>query len=72
MKTFELNGKAYETDTETLEVLRSIIPAARTSGDGSAVQAVMAAGEMSGRIIQKPRTYTASYKGRKVQVTCPA
>lgn len=49
---FELNGKWYTTDGETIEVLRSIIPAAKNSGDSTAVIAVMALGLKSGRIIE--------------------
>lgn len=48
--TFEINGKAYETDAETLELLRGIVPAARETGDASAVIAVMTLGEVGGRI----------------------
>ncbi len=48
--TFELNGKGYRTDTETLEVLRLIIPRAKASGDSSAVIAVMELGQLRGRI----------------------
>lgn len=48
--TFEMNGKGYETDSETLNVLRSIVPAAHESGDSSAVMAVMILGEQTGRI----------------------
>lgn len=52
MVTFEMNGKGYSTDAETLEVLRSIVPAAKQAGDMSAVIAVMTLGEMAGRIVQ--------------------
>lgn len=48
--TFEMNGKGYETDAETLEVLRSIVPTAKAAGDMSAVIAVMSLGEAAGRI----------------------
>jgi len=48
--TFEMNGKAYKTNEETLKVLRSIVPAARESGDSSAVQFLMAGGQMTGLI----------------------
>jgi hypothetical protein len=47
---FELNGVAYITDLETLEVLRSLMPSARASGDSSAVMAVLYAGLHTGRI----------------------
>ena len=48
--TFTLNGKTYETDGETLEVLRSVMPSAKTTGDSSAVIAILALGEKTGRI----------------------
>lgn len=48
--TFEMNGNAYETDEETLNVLRSIVPPAKASNDFSAVMAVMVLGEATGRI----------------------
>lgn len=50
MMTFTLNGKAYRTDLETLEVLRSVIEMARESGDSSAVIAIVELGQMTGRI----------------------
>ena len=53
--TFELNGKGYETDQEALTVLRSIMPAAKASGDMSAVIAVMDLGEATGRIREMVR-----------------
>jgi len=54
MKTrFEINGKSYRTDVETLEVLRSLVPAAKAAGDGSAVQAVIFAGLKAGRIVEE-------------------
>ena len=49
-KTFEMNGKAYRTDEETLELLRDIVPQAKQAGDFSAVIAVMDLGEHTGRI----------------------
>lgn len=50
MKTFEMDGKAYMTDQETLDVLRSIVPDAKATGDASAVAAVMFLGLETGRI----------------------
>ena len=47
---FEMNGKTYETDTETLELLRSTIPAAKATADFSAVTAIMELGLMAGII----------------------
>ncbi len=52
MKTFTLNGKTYQADTETLRVLRSIMPSAKTTGDSSAVIAVIELGKMTGRITE--------------------
>jgi hypothetical protein len=46
----ELNGKTYRTDAETLSMIRSIVPAAKASGDASAIQAVMSLGLSTGRI----------------------
>jgi hypothetical protein len=51
-KTFEMNGNAYQTDTATLELLRSLVPSAKLTGDSSAVQAVMLLGLQHGRIRQ--------------------
>ena len=48
--TFTLNNETYRTDAETVEVLRSIMPSARKSGDSSAVVAVIALGQATGRI----------------------
>jgi hypothetical protein len=50
MNTFTLNGKTYQTDTETIKVLRSIMPSAKDTGDSSAVIAIITLGEMTGRI----------------------
>lgn len=47
---FELDGLNYTTDPETVKVLRSIAPAARRSGDPSAVAAIMVLGLQTGRI----------------------
>jgi hypothetical protein len=47
---FEMNGMAYETDAETLAVLRSIVPSAKATGDMSAVSVVMVLGVEVGRI----------------------
>lgn len=48
---FELNGKTYTTDAETLNVLRSIMPSAKSTGDSTAVQAVMYMGLHTNRIV---------------------
>jgi hypothetical protein len=50
--TFQLNGKSYQTDAETLNVLRSVMPSAKSTGDSSAVQAIMGLGLHSGRIVE--------------------
>src|ERR1041384_4346207 len=52
MTTFTLNGKTYETDTETLEVLRGIMPSAKATGDSSAVIAVIELGLATKRIAE--------------------
>ena len=52
MVTFEMNGKTYSTDQATLELLREIVPAAKATGDSSAVIAVMELGAKYGRIIE--------------------
>jgi hypothetical protein len=49
-QVFEMNDKTYQTDTETLEVLRGIVPSAKATNDCSAVAAIMFAGLESGRI----------------------
>ena len=48
--TFEMNGKAYETTESMLNVLRSIVPEAKKTGDSTAVQYLMALGLQAGRI----------------------
>jgi hypothetical protein len=50
--TFTLNGHTYMTDSQTVKLLRKLIPAARQSGDSSAVQAVMTYGQRTGRIVE--------------------
>ena len=52
MARFTMNGTTYETDQETLEVLRSITPTAKETGDSLAVAAVMALGLKTGRIVE--------------------
>ena len=48
--TFGLNGKTYETDKRTFNVLESIIPSAKETNDSSAVIAVMTLGLEQGVI----------------------
>jgi len=50
--TFEMNGRNYKTDLATLDVIRSIVPAAKASGDMSAVICIMDLGEASGKIVE--------------------
>ena len=47
---FEMNGKVYETDKRTFDVLDSIIPSAKKTNDCSAVCAVMTLGLEQGVI----------------------
>ena len=49
---FEMNGKTYRTDAETLSVLRTVVPRAKESGDSSALCAVMMFGQATGRIVE--------------------
>ena len=50
--TFEMNGKGYRTDEETLDMLRSIVPSAKATGDSSAVMFAMDLGLAGGRIVE--------------------
>lgn len=49
---FEMNGKTYKTDEDTINVLREQIEIAKTSGDYSAVIAIMAIGIASETIVE--------------------
>lgn len=49
---FEIDGKTYRTDAATLSVLRGIMPAAKATGDASAVAVVMRMGLLFGRIVE--------------------
>ncbi len=51
--TFTFNGKRYDADAETANVLRRIIPAAQATGDTTAVQAIFYLGLATGRITEK-------------------
>lgn len=51
MESFELNCVTFQADAETLAVLRQVLPAAKETGDTSALQAVMELGLRSGRIV---------------------
>lgn len=50
--TFEMNGKVYRTDTETLKVLRQVVASAKKSNDLTAITAVMGLGLKAGRIVE--------------------
>lgn len=50
---FEMNGKTYSTDEETLKILREIVPCAKETGDSSAVMAIMFLGLKTGRITEQ-------------------
>lgn len=50
--TFEMNGKGYKTDVETLDLLREQVSIGRKNDDFSAVAAMMTLGVMAGRIVQ--------------------
>jgi hypothetical protein len=50
MKNFTLNSKNYQADSETVNVIKSIIKSAKSTNDSSAVMAVMFLGMSSGRI----------------------
>ena len=52
MMKFEMNGIAYTTDEETLNVLRSIMPSAKDNKDYWAVASVMTLGLKYGRIVE--------------------
>jgi hypothetical protein len=52
MASFEMNGKFYRTDKETLNVLDGIMPSAIKNNDLSALAAVMFLGLESGRICE--------------------
>jgi hypothetical protein len=60
-QTFEMNGKGYRTDAETLAVLRSIVPSARATGDSSAVEFLMGLGIVSKRIVEMSAAEFRSY-----------
>ena len=49
---FELNGKWFMTDNETIKVIRTVIDGYHETGDtdSSAVMAIMLIGTMTGRI----------------------
>jgi hypothetical protein len=47
---FEMNNIIYQTDKETIKVLRSIVPKSKETKDFSAVTAIMFLGLRAGRI----------------------
>ena len=60
--TFEMNGKGYKTDAETLAVLNSIVPSAKAANDFSAVMFLMDLGLESGRVVQMTAKERKTYK----------
>ena len=48
--TFEINGKTYKTDEQTIRVLRSVMVPAKQSNDYSAVIAIIELGKTDGSI----------------------
>ena len=52
-ESFQINGRSYQCDSEVLNVLRSVCPDAKATGDSTAVMAVMCLGEFVGRIREK-------------------
>lgn len=50
-QTFEMNGRAYQTDAATLEMIRGLVRDARMSGDTSAVEFAVTLGQMGGGIV---------------------
>ena len=49
---FELNGKTYKTDENTIKILRTIVTSAKENNDTSALQTMMILGEMTGTIVE--------------------
>lgn len=49
---FTLNGKTFETDAETLNVMRNLMPSAKATNDSSAVMAMLFLGLEAGRITE--------------------
>lgn len=47
---FEINGRTYTATADALRLMRKAVPAARATGDWSAVAAIMLLGEMNGEI----------------------
>ena len=62
MKRFEMNGKAYETDEETLDVLRSIVPDAKKNNDSTAIYLIMFFGLAAGKIKELKKVNIKLYK----------
>ena len=54
--TFELNGRTYRTDAETVALLRRVVPKAKATGDHSALVAVLTLGQMAGRVAPEALT----------------
>ena len=50
MTRFEMNNETFETDAETLTLVRKCVARVRAGADTSALLAVMVLGQQSGRI----------------------
>lgn len=61
-QTFEMNGKTFQTDTETLNLLRQVVPCAKIKNDTSAVQAIMFLGLQNYRIREISNRNTSNAK----------
>jgi hypothetical protein len=52
MFKFEMNGNEYQTDEQTIKVLRQAVAIYKETGSASMVAAVMALGLKAGRIVK--------------------
>ena len=52
-KTFEMNGRAYRTDAETLRVLRDQVQRFKTTDNPSVVIAILYLGMKAGVIVEE-------------------
>lgn len=53
--TFEMDGVWYQTDTETITLLRDLVDGFRRHGDNSAIAAIMFLGLQCNRIKEIPQ-----------------
>lgn len=51
-KTFEMDGKTFRCDAETLEIVRTCVARVKAGADTSALFAVMHWGQKGGRIVE--------------------